>query len=245
MSPQEKARRSSLGANREAHSESPDSVMSEGAGGATSPYWPVMLNVQGQRCVVVGGGAIALRRAKALVQHDAHVEVISPELCPELSRLVESGAVKATLREYTKGDLQGAFLVVAATDDGATNSLAAEEAMEGGVLVNVVDTPRLSSFIIPSSLRRGALTVAVSTGGASPALSRRIRTELEGSFGQEYEGLASLVEQVRCDLRERGINIPGEVWQRALDMDVLLEMLRLGQWDEAKRRLLDGLGRSE
>jgi len=103
----------------------------------------------------------------------------------------------------------------------------------------------LCSFIIPSCLHRGAVTIAVSTGGKSPALARRIRTELEGSFAHEYGPLAAMVEQVRSELRQRGITIPGEAWQRALDLDVLLQMLRLGQWDEAKRRLTDSLGRYE
>jgi precorrin-2 dehydrogenase/sirohydrochlorin ferrochelatase len=117
--------------------------------------------------------------------------------------------------------------------------------MKRGVLVNVVDTPELCSFIIPSCLRRGAVTVAVSTGGKSPALARKIRTELEPSFGHEYGPLASMVEEVRSELRQKGITIPGEAWQRALDLEPLLDMLRRGQRDEAKRRLQDSLGRYE
>ena len=245
MPPRRKDRRSPLAASHERQSKPPDSGESGEAGGTVTPYYPVMLDVQGKRCVVVGGGEVALRRVKALAQHDARVEIISPDLCPELSQLAATGAVKATLREYKSGDLQGAFVAVAATDDGTTNSQVAEEAMERGVLVNVVDTPELCSFIIPSCLHRGAVTVAVSTGGKSPALARRIRTELEGSFGHEYGWLASMVEQVRSELRQREITIPGEAWQRALDLDVLLQMLRLGQWDEAKRRLTDSLRRYE
>lgn len=204
-----------------------------------------MLHVQGKRCIVVGGGEVALRRVSTLMEHGAHVEVVSPELCPELSQLAAAGAIKTTLRDYESGDLEGAFVVVAATADSTTNRQVAEEAVKRGVLVNVVDTPELCNFIIPSCLRRGAVTIAVSTGGKSPALARRIRTDLEPSFGHEYGPLASLVEEVRSELRQRGITIPGEAWQRALDLEPLLEMLRQGHRDEAKRRLQDSLGRYE
>ncbi|MDY6917284.1 MAG: bifunctional precorrin-2 dehydrogenase/sirohydrochlorin ferrochelatase [Chloroflexota bacterium] len=210
-----------------------------------TPYYPVTLYVQGKRCVVIGGGEVAFRKAQALLQHGALVEVISPGLCPELSRLAATGAVRAVPREYRAGDLDGAFVAVAATDDAGTNSRVAAEATERRVLVNVADTPALCSFIMPSCLRRGPVTVAVSTGGKSPALARRIRTELERSLTTEYGSLASLVEQVRSELKERGIVLPGEAWQRALDLDVLLEMLRQGRWDEAKERLLSKLERCE
>ena len=245
MSLRRKDRRSPLATSREGRSGSQNSAKSDEAGGAETPYYPVMLHVQGRRCMVVGGGEVALRRVKALMEHDAHVEVISPELCPELSQLAAAGAIKATLRDYESGDLQGAFVAVAATADGTTNRQVAEEAMKRGVLVNVVDTPELCSFIIPSCLRRGAVAIAVSTGGKSPALARRIRTELEPSFGHEYGPLASMVEEVRSELRQRGITIPGEAWQSALDLEPLLDMLRRGQRDEAKRRLQDSLGRYE
>ncbi len=245
MSPQRKDRRSPLATSHAEPSRGQASAGSDDAGGAETPYYPVMLHVQGRRCIVVGGGEIALRRVKTLMEHDARVEVVSPELCPELSQLAAAGAVKSTLRDYEPGDLEGAFLVVAATADGTANRQVADEAMERGVLVNVVDTPALCTFIIPSCLRRGAVTIAVSTGGKSPALARRIRTELEPSFGHEYGPLASMVEEVRSELREKGITLPGEAWQRALDLEPLLEMLRRGQRDEAKRRLQESLGRYE
>ncbi|GAG27919.1 unnamed protein product [marine sediment metagenome] len=135
--------------------------------------------------------------------------------------------------------------MVAATDNSKINSQVAEEALKLGILINVVDTPELSSFIVPSCLRRGDVTIAISTGGKSPALARRLRTELEKSFGDEYASLALLVSQVRSELKQEGVTIPAEVWQQALDLDVLLELLRLGQWDEAKQRLLSILRRHE
>lgn len=206
-------------------------------------YYPIMLDIKGKRCVVIGGGEVALRKVKALLEHGAQVEAIGPEFCPELNQLATSGALKATLREYRPSDLQGAFLVVAATDNGKINRQVAEEATGREILINVVDVAELSNFITPSFLRRGDVTIAVSTGGKSPALARKIRTELEKSFGDEYAVLASLIEQVRSELKQREITIPGEIWQQALDLDMLLELLRLGQWDEAKMRLSDTLRR--
>jgi siroheme synthase-like protein len=204
-----------------------------------------MVDIKGKRCVVIGGGEVALRRAEMLMEHGAQVEIISPELCHELNRMAASGAVLSTLREYKPGDLHGAFVVVAATDNSKINNQVAEEALKLGILINVVDIPELSNFIVPSCLRRGDVTIAISTGGKSPALARRLRIELEKSFGDEYASLALLVSQVRSELKQGDITIPAEVWQQALDLDVLLELLRLGQWDEAKQRLLSTLRRHE
>ena len=204
-------------------------------------YYPIMLDVKDKRCVVIGGGQVALRKAQSLLECGAAVEVISPELCPELEELVSGGSVKAALRPYRRGDLKGAALVIAAADDGEVNRSVSGEATESGIPVNVVDVPGLSSFIVPSSLRRGDLTVAVSTGGKSPALARRIRAELEKSMGEEYSLLASLAEEVRSELKREGVTVPAEAWQQALDLDTLLGLLRSGRGDEARQRLSESL----
>ena len=204
-------------------------------------YYPIMLDIKNKRCVVIGGGQVALRKAQVLLECDAKVEIVSPELCPELEELVSNGSVKAVLRPYRRGDLQGAALVIAAADDSVINRSVSEEAAESGVLVNVVDVPGLSSFIVPSSLRRGDVTIAVSTNGKSPALARRIRAELEESFGEECSLLASLAAEVRSELKQEGVTVPADVWQEALDLDTLLELLRSGRRDEAKQRLSESL----
>lgn len=204
-------------------------------------YCPIFLNIKNRRCVVVGGGAVAWRKVNMLLEHGAQVEVISPQLCLGLGELSASGAVKLTQREYESGDLKGAFVVVAATNDSQTNERVATEAKERGTLINVVDVPKLSNFIVPSSLRRGDLTVAVSTSGKSPALARKIVSELAKDLGEEYSMLTSLVDEVRSELKQRGINISGELWQQALELDSLMDHLRLGQRDEAKKRLLGAL----
>lgn len=193
--------------------------------------------------MVVGGGLVALRKVKALLEHEASVKVISPELCPELSQLAKSRAIQVLQKNYNGGDLQGAFIAIAATDDGEINNKVAEEARAKGVLVNVVDDSEHSDFIVPSQLRRGDITIAVSTAGKSPALARKIRTRLEKDFGTEYASLALLVDEVRSELKRQGIKINGYSWQEAIDLDVLIELLRTGQDEKAKATLLANLER--
>jgi siroheme synthase-like protein len=208
-------------------------------------YYPISLDIDGKRCVVVGGGEVALRKVNTLLEHDAIVQVMSMELCPELEELFAAGRIMAAKRPYADGDLAGAFLVIAATDDAGTNRRVVAEAGKINALVNVVDVPDLSNFIVPSHLRRGDLSIAVSTGGASPALARRIRERLETEFGDEYAALLALVGQVRSELRRGGVDITGEDWQKALDIDALLALIREGKGDEARRRMTDVLERRD
>ena len=196
-------------------------------------YYPVFLDVAGRRCVVVGGGEVAVRKVGALLDCGARVAVISPEMCEALRSLVEEGRAEAVGRKFKRGDLKGAFLVVAATSDECTNEDVAEEARSLGVLVNVADVPGLSSFIVPSCFRRGDVTVAVSSGGKSPALAKRIRRDLESVVGEEYGELCALVENVRSEVRER--NVSAETWQRALEpqtattlRDLMVEVVNNG-----------------
>ncbi len=157
----------------------------------------MFLDLDGKRCVVVGGGEVADRKARKLLQARAKVVVISPEVEPEL----ESVAAEVRLRPYREGDLQGAFLAFAATDRREVNATVAKEARERGIPVNVADKPSEGDFALPSTLRRGQLQVAVSTGGASPALARRIRRELEGAFGSEWAGVVAELDRARRDGR--------------------------------------------
>jgi siroheme synthase-like protein len=133
------------------------------------------------------------------------------------------------------------MIVVAATDVKKVNRKVAKEAGRVDALVNVVDDPEPSDFIVPSILRRGDLTITISTGGMSPALARKIRTRLEESFGEEYALLVSLVEEVRSTLRRKGMKIDRERWQDALDLDLLTHLLREGHKDKAKAVLMEKL----
>ena len=204
-------------------------------------YYPVFLNINGKKCVVVGGGQVALRRVKTLLEHGAVVEVVSPDLCSELNLIAESGEIHVSRRHYQEGDLQDAVIAIAATNDSNTNLEVVKEARGKGVLVNVVDDAESSDFIAPSYLRRGDVTIAVSTGGRSPALARKIRTRLEKDFGDEYAALALLLDEVRAEVKRQGIKVNGDAWQETLDLGLLSDLLRKGQGEKAKAILLDDL----
>lgn len=204
-------------------------------------YYPVSLNIKGRKCVVVGGGEVAQRKVKMLLEHGATVTVISPELGPGLVQLAEHGEIEALNREYQTGDLKDSFIVIAATDDSNTNRQIVREAGERAVLVNVVDDAQNSDFIVPSFLRRGDITIAVSTAGCSPALARKIRTGLEKNFGEEYAALAQLLNEMRAELKKKGITVGGDDWQKALDLDRLIELLRKGERGKARALILSKL----
>jgi precorrin-2 dehydrogenase/sirohydrochlorin ferrochelatase len=144
-------------------------------------------------------------------------------------------------RGYRPGDLAGHQLAFVATDDGAVNAAVAREGRERGVWVNAADDPAHCDFILPSVLQRGELQVAVATGGASPALSRAIREELEGYFTDDYAALSHLAAEVRRELSRRRHRVGAEAWRRALDAEVR-GLLAEGRHDEARTRLLERLG---
>ena len=145
----------------------------------------MFVSVAGRRCVVVGGGGVAARKARGLLEHGAAVVVVSPEIRSEL----ETTDAEILRRPYESGDLEGAFLAFAATDSRGVNAAVTLEARERGIPVNVADRPTEGDFASPATLRRGGLQVAVSTGGASPTLARRIKEELEPAFAPEWAGI--------------------------------------------------------
>ena len=204
-------------------------------------YYPLMLNLQGKKCVVVGGGHVALRKVKMLLDCGADVTVVSQKPHLGMAKLFEKKAIRLIHRDYEVGDLMDAALAVASTDVREINRTVAHEAKRLGILVNVVDDPRLSSFILPSFFRRGNLTIAVSSAGTSPALARKIRSNLEKSLGKEYTTLLLLISEVRSALKERGCAVDGEAWQGALDLDSLVRLIRKRQWEKAKILLLNKL----
>ncbi|MFC1971823.1 bifunctional precorrin-2 dehydrogenase/sirohydrochlorin ferrochelatase [Chloroflexota bacterium] len=204
-------------------------------------YYPISLNLSGKKCVVVGGGVVALRKVRGLLEHGANVEVISPSVCSEISALAEAGEIGVKAKRYEHGDLDDAFLVIVATAESDTNREVASEARRRKVLVNVVDDPEQSDFNVPSIVRQRDLIIAISTGGKSPALARKIRTRLEKIFGEEYASLTDLINEVRSELKQGQITVGGDEWQEALELDLLLELLRNGQRDRAKTTLLNNL----
>jgi len=204
-------------------------------------FYPMFLNISRKKCVVVGGGHIALRKVRALLEHGASVEVISPDLCPELIELEKSGRIGILHRQYQPGDLQKALIAIAATDNSDINQQVIKEAQGKAVLVNAVDDPGNSDFIVPSYVRRGDITIAVSTAGRSPALARKIRARLEKELGDEYASLVNLIGEVRAEVRRQGIKVSGDDWQEALDLDSMVDLLKRGDVEKAKAVLLDNL----
>ncbi len=166
-------------------------------------YLPIFLEVSGRCCVVIGGGEIAERKARSLLEAGADVTVVSPALTAGLTALAVRGAIRHFARVYEPGDLEGAFLAFEASGDPDAERAAVSEARRCGVLINVADVPQLCSFIAPAVIKRGALQITVSTGGTSPALARNIREELEGRFGAEYESILDLLAAARRWLQAR------------------------------------------
>lgn len=204
-------------------------------------YYPTFFNLQGKRGMVVGGGEVALRKVKMLLDGGAKVTVISPRPHPEIVKLSKEKAIHLIQRDYEAGDLKDAVIAMVCTDKEKVNRKVADEAKKAGVLVNVADHSEPSDFIIPSFLRRGNLIVAVSTSGVSPALARKIRTKLEKSFGEEYATLLSIIGEVRSTIKEKGIIVNAEAWQEALDLDTLISLVEAGQREKAKTLLLSKL----
>jgi precorrin-2 dehydrogenase / sirohydrochlorin ferrochelatase len=169
--------------------------------------YPIFLDLSGRRCVVVGGGEVANRKARKLLQARAEVVVISPQVRPEL----ESVASEVRYRPYEKGDLEGAYLAFAATDSREINAAVTREAEERRIPANVADRPSEGDFAVPSVLRRGRLQVAVSTGGASPTLARGIKDELEGLFGPEWSGVVEQLHDARLQDASPNEELEGEV----------------------------------
>lgn len=174
---------------------------------------------------------MAARKARALLDAGAHVRVVSPDVCPELLSLLgnSQGRLFLSRRPFRTEDLQGAFLAIAATDDRQVNEEVSREARARGVLVSVVDWPEVSDFIAPAVLRRGGLTVSVSTGGGSPALAVRLRDRLQEVVGEEWERALKLLAEARQTHR----GAPAERWYAAIDSG-LLELAREGRLEEAR-----------
>jgi len=165
--------------------------------------YPIFLAVRGRVCLVVGGGAVAERKVRALLAEGAAVRVVSPTLTPALAAEAAAGNLSHRDGPFVPADLTGAFLAFAATDDAAVNAAVAAAAEAAGVPVNVADDPSRSTFLVPSTFRRGEVAVAVSTGGASPALAKRLRADLEEKVGGEYAALARLLGEARQEVLRR------------------------------------------
>ena len=204
-------------------------------------YYPVFLNLKGKKCLVAGGGQVALRKAGTLLEYGAVVTVVSPRLCAGLRRLLNDGRITVINRAYRSDDMKGAYVAIVATSNRRTNLGAAGDAKKRRVPVNVVDDPVLSDFIVPSIMRRGSLAIAVSTSGKSPALARKIRSRLEDEFDKEYASLVLVIEEVRRRARGQRLRISSKDWQETIDLDSMLSLIKQGRGEEAGEKLLTKL----
>jgi precorrin-2 dehydrogenase/sirohydrochlorin ferrochelatase len=163
-----------------------------------TPFYIACLRLTGRRCLVIGGGEIGLGKVEGLLACDAAVTLIAPEAEPALAELASEGSIDWERRAYAgAADLQGAFMAIAATNDTDVNIAVFEDAERRAMLVNIVDVPPLCNFILPAIVRTGPLAIAISTAGASPALAKRIKREIEGQFGEPYARLAVMLNEVR------------------------------------------------
>jgi precorrin-2 dehydrogenase/sirohydrochlorin ferrochelatase len=195
----------------------------------TRPYYPAILDIAGRRALVVGGGSVGEGKVAGLLNADADVKVVSLAATPQITRWADEGAIELELRPYEARDLDGRFLVIAATADNDTNVRVFDDAEERQMLCNVVDVTHLCNFILPSIVRRGDLAIAVSTGGASPALARRIRISLGQCYGDEYAVALELLGSLREELKARYPD-PGErkvIFERMVYSE-LMDLVRAG-----------------
>ena len=200
-------------------------------------YYPLFVDLAGRACLVVGGGDIAEGKVQALLDAGANFNVVSPTLLASLAEAARAGALEHRQRAYRDGDLAGFALAFAATGEPTVNAAVAREGRRSGVWVNAVDDPAHCDFIVPAVLRRGALTVAVSTGGVSPALARAVREELEQHLGADYAALVDVAGEVRRELRAGHRRVDARAWHDALNDPRFRRLVTEGRRGLASDRL--------
>ncbi len=159
--------------------------------------YPVNLNIEKKKVLVIGGGEVALRKVKTLLSFKAEVYVVSPGVIPAFEDLYDKGKIILYKEKYNKSFLQDSFLVIGATDDPQVNRIVARDAGEGNIPVNIVDDLEICTFLVPAVVKRGPLTISISTGGKSPGMSAKIRKDLEKIYGKEYGLFLEYLGKVR------------------------------------------------
>lgn len=206
-------------------------------------YYPVYLDIRDKPCVVIGGGNVSERKVLSLLNAGANVTVISPDITAKINCLKEEGKVAVIRRLYSDGDLKGAVLVFAATDCEEANRKISEEAHNRGILLNMADNPEVCDFIVPSVVERGPLSIAISTGGASPAFAKRVREELEDRYGGEYAIFLDIMAAVRQKLLTiRAENVKKRKFFNKLASSSIPELIKAGKWEEVDNTITSILG---
>jgi precorrin-2 dehydrogenase/sirohydrochlorin ferrochelatase len=201
-------------------------------------WYPVCLDLAGRRAVIVGGGAVAARKAESLRKYGAEVVVVAPRIAEALER----PGIELRRRAYEPHDLDGATLVIAATNDAALNEAVAAECRRQRILVNVADDPELCDFIVPAVVESGSIQLAVSTGGKSPALARKLKTDLEHALGREYAEVNDLLGELR-ERAKAAPSLPHDRDRKQFFDDLIgqgiIELIRDGRRADAYRIVAD------
>lgn len=203
-------------------------------------YFPVALRLEGCRCLVVGGGAVAARRIASLLEVGADVTVIAPTACVEISKWAEAGRIRYMVDVYRPDYLEGVFLVVAATNRPEVNAAVAADARKRGVLCNDTEDSERGNCVVPAVVRRGDLLLAVTTGGRSPALAARIQNELEATYGPEYGPYVELLGDIRKHVLEASADAAKRraALQKVVDDREVLALIRQGRREDALAKAL-------
>ena len=212
----------------------------------TKSYYPIFLDVQDKQCVIAGGGDVSVRKAKTLVSFGAKVKVVAPTVSERLQALADEGVITCEARPFAPADLDGAMLVIGATDNEMVNRTIFDEANKRSIPVNIVDQPELCTFIVPSVVRKGDLAIAISTGGKSPAVAKRVRKKLQEEFGDEWGVYLDMMGRARRTVTQ---NITGqerreEIFNKLADSD-LFDLVAAGDIEAAQRlidKITDGAG---
>jgi precorrin-2 dehydrogenase/sirohydrochlorin ferrochelatase len=200
-------------------------------------YFPINLDLKGKKCLVVGGGRVAERRVLSLLECEADVTIISPRITPSLEKLSDMRKINHKERAYKPGDIRGAYIVIASTDNQNLNRQIGDHAKKVGALVNIVSEPGLSDFTVPGILRRGDLLVTISTSGASPTLSKRLKAELENILGKEYEIFTSILRGVRTKFLSLPVRKRRLIYSQVA-MSEIPKLLREKRYKKAERELM-------
>ncbi len=202
-------------------------------------FYPVNLNIKDRHCVVIGGGQVAARKLRALIECEAKITVVSPEVCSEVQEMEDRGDILIHQREFQPGDLTGAMVCIAATDNRTVQNMVRDEARKENCLLNSIDDQTACDFQVPSKVRRGDLLLTVSTGGASPTLSKDIRIRLEEEFGPEYGRFIRFLGIVREQLLAvKSAKDDFSSVFHALVQDQYLSLITDQDWIELERNLV-------
>jgi precorrin-2 dehydrogenase / sirohydrochlorin ferrochelatase len=200
--------------------------------------YPITLDIRNRLCLLIGGGDVASRKIDPLLACGARIRVVSPEVCAAVRELAGSGRIEWLQRGYRTGDLRGAFLVFAVTDNRDVQRLVTREAKESGILINNADNQEMCTFQVPAAVRQGDLLLTVSTGGGSPALAALIKKSLEREYGPEYGFLVCLLASIRGTVVGDGDApwLHKRLFEQILEMGVL-SCIRERDWLSLKDKL--------